>query len=416
MWRDIINFTEKCKKDKLLLSDNKFALYLIDISKFRVYNYKYGYENGDRLLREISINLKNNLEDSCQATRIRGDKFVVLFPFKERREFKIMAQSIVEFFHSYAIKYHTSFRVDINMGVSLYPYNGDNVESVLSCAEVALSIAKNSEKSCYEVFDYKSCEKLFKDERILHDISHALQNKEFELYYQPQVDTNNKDIYGLEALLRWRHPQKGILGPNYFIAMVERNGMINSIGKFVIKEALAELRRFNDMGYEKLSMSINIAESQLCEESFVSFVKETVENEGVNSRNIIFEIIERTALSEKVLCVLNQLRELGIRIYIDDFGTMYSSLNYLYNIPLDGIKLDKSFVDKLYSSNRNLIVTRNIINLARDLDIDIIAEGVEYREQLKCLNSMNCSKIQGFIFSKPVDSNSVMDFFRNFKI
>ncbi|WP_250930877.1 putative bifunctional diguanylate cyclase/phosphodiesterase [Clostridium felsineum] len=416
MWRDVIEFTDKCKNGKLLQRSNKFALYLIDISKFKIYNYKFGYQKGDKLLEEISDNLQEYLKDICEVKRISGDKFVSLFPFNERKEFKAIAESIVKFFDSYSIKYHTGFKIGMNMGIALYPYDSNNIQNVLSCAEVALSFSKRSEKNSYEIFDYKSSEKLFRDEKMLHEISHAIENSEFELYYQPQVDTDQMGIYGLEALLRWRHPQKGMLGPNYFINMIEKNGMINSIGRFVITEALSELKRFNDMGYDKLSMSINIAESQLWEASFVGFVEEVIRSKNVNPRYIIFEVVERTVLSDKVLRVLSELRTLGIRIYIDDFGTMYSSLNYLYNIPLDGIKLDKSFVDKMYNSKRDLMITKNIINLAKDLEIDIIAEGVEHKEQLNCLSSMNCSKIQGFIFSKPVNSRNVLNFFDNFKM
>lgn len=416
MWKSITDFTKECKKNNSLLGYDKFALYLIDISNFRVYNYKFGYKNGDILLKKILVSLDDELGTSCQVIKVAGDKFAIVSPFSRKDDINVIIKKIFWFFDFFAHIYNIKFKTDINMGISVYPYDGSDFDGILICSEMALKFAKKQVKNKYKFFDHDLCENLLEKEKIVDEITEAVENNEFELYYQPQVDISVKNVYGVEALLRWRHPKKGIIGPNYFIDIIEKNGMITKVGKFVIEQAFERLKKFNDMGYKNLTMSINISESQLCENSFLKFVEKSIESTKINPQYIIFEIVERTILNDKVISILNGLRDMGIKIYIDDFGTMYSSLNYLYKIPLDGIKLDKSFVDKIYESKRDFIITKNIIGLAEDLNLDVVAEGVEYKEQILCLNDMNCNKIQGFIFSKPVDGNSVTDFFNKFKM
>ncbi|PJI08985.1 MULTISPECIES: putative bifunctional diguanylate cyclase/phosphodiesterase [Clostridium] len=416
MWKSITDFTKEYKRNNSLLGYDKFAVYLIDISNFRVYNYKFGYKNGDILLRKILVSLDDELGDSCQVIKMDGDKFAVVSPFSQKDDIIATIKKIFWFFDFFTHIYNIKFKTDINMGISMYPHDGSDFDGILICSEMALKFAKMEEKTNYKFFDHDICDKLLKSEKIIDEITEAVENNEFELYYQPQVDINIKNVYGVEALLRWRHPKKGIIGPNYFIDVIEKNGMITRVGKFVIKQAFERLKKFNDMGYKNLSMSINISESQLCENSFLEFVEKAISSTEIDPQYVIFEIVERSILNDKVINILNGLRDIGIKIYIDDFGTMYSSLNYLYSIPLDGIKLDKSFIDKIYESKRDFIITKNIINLAEDLNLDVVAEGVEYKEQISCLNNMNCNKIQGFIFSKPVDENSVTDFFVKFKM
>ena len=239
---------------------------------------------------------------------------------------------------------------------------------------------------------------------------HALKNNEFVLYYQPQIDISTMKTYGVEALIRWNHPKKGILSPVHFIDIAEQNGMINEIGKFVIYKACSEIKKCHDLGYPDLYMSINICPRQLEDIFFITFLQTTLKKIHISPEYLIFEITEGQYLNhdEHTLDNISKLKDIGIKIYIDDFGMKYSSLSWLRQFSINGIKIDKSFIDEIHSSRKDFIITESIVNLANALNIEVIAEGVEKKEQLDCLRKMNCNKIQGFIFSKPVSMDKLI--------
>lgn len=279
-------------------------------------------------------------------------------------------------------------------------------------------------KEMFKLIAYKKAEQLQKNKIIkLHEevnkeiaLMEAVTKNEFILYYQPQVNINSNKIYGIEALIRWKHPKLGIVSPAYFIDDIENNGMIKSVGKFVLVEACMELLRLKKEGLNELVMSINVSVNQLEDKLFLPFFEKTLEYMKIEGKDINIEITERILLnpSETVLNTLIAIRKKGIKIFIDDFGTGYSSLNYLFNFPIDGIKIDKTFVKDIIHNNRKLIVLKNIIKLCNELELLIIVEGVEEKEQLNCLKKLNCEIIQGYIFSKPVDDNEITDTINKF--
>jgi EAL domain-containing protein (putative c-di-GMP-specific phosphodiesterase class I) len=219
-------------------------------------------------------------------------------------------------------------------------------------------------------------------------------------------------VYGMEALIRWDSPKLGMVSPAQFIRVLEKSRMINEVGRFVFNEACRSIMRFQKLGYSNLSMSINVSQVQLEDTNFLSNIDEALEKTGVNPELISIEITERIIMSptENIMNILKELRSRGIKIYIDDFGTEYSSLNYLYKLPIDGIKVDKSFIDRVDCSEKELIILKNIINIARELNIDLVAEGVEKKEQLDRLLQINCPKIQGYFFGKPVCSDEFIKY------
>lgn len=257
---------------------------------------------------------------------------------------------------------------------------------------------------------------VLRKEKTGDEMHTALKKNEFVVYYQPQVDINTMKIYGLEALVRWDHPERGVLIPLHFMDTVEKSGMINELGKFVLYEACSEIRRCHERGHPSLIISVNICPSQFEDNSFLPFLQKTLERTKVSPKCLIFEITERQRLipNECTLDIILKLRNMGIKVFVDDFGTKYSSLDYLRQFVIDGIKIDKSFIDEIDSSEKDMIITKNIVNLAHELNLEVVAEGVEREEQLYSLRKINCNKVQGFIFSKPVSSdklNSILDRF-----
>lgn len=238
-------------------------------------------------------------------------------------------------------------------------------------------------------------------------IEYALKNEEFILYYQPLINIESMTVFGAEALLRWDSSKFGLVSPAYFIDELEHSRLMNDIGCFVFRKACETLKKWNEIGYNEFIMSINISEKQLEEKNFLSVVDDILNSAQIDPALISIEITERNFINptEDILNVLYALRDRGIKIYIDDFGTKYSSLSYLCTLPIDGIKIDKIFVDMLHTSENALAIIKNIVNLADEIGIDVIAEGVESEEQLKLLKKVKCHKVQGFYFSKPVDSD-----------
>jgi diguanylate cyclase (GGDEF)-like protein len=402
--------------DTYIKKKERFAICLIDILNFRFYNYMFGYEYGDILLNMVINKIHNRMNENEYICRFGGDKLLLIISKNHRKDIIYTIEKVIDIFNIPFIIKDKNIKMSISIGISICPDDSKEVATVLKYGEIALNYAKRITKNPYEFFTPVMYEAVIKKEKIQIDIFNAIHNNEFILYYQPQFDMKTMNIYGMEALLRWNHPELGVLSPIYFIDILEHNEMIIEVGKFVLTEACNEIKKWHQRGYDDLSISVNISEKQLQDRSFLSFVQDLLEKTKLESKYIHFEITERILIHpvEKILNVLIGLRNMGIKIFIDDFGTKYSSLNYLYNLPTDGIKIDKSFIDKVQDSEKNLIITKNIIQLANELNLEVVAEGVETDEQLSCLADINCNKIQGFIFGKPVSSDDFIYFLREF--
>lgn len=250
-----------------------------------------------------------------------------------------------------------------------------------------------------------------------YDLKEAFKNKEFILYYQPQINIKKMKVCGVEALLRWKSKKFGAVLPPYFINTLEKTEKIKEIGRFVFEEACKELNMLKNLGYSNLNMAVNISGKQLEDESFLNFVESVVKDKKVRTDYLSFELTERILISptKPVVQSFNGIRNLGIKIYIDDYGIKNSSLDYLRQFAFDGIKIDKSFVSGITNSKKELIIAKNIVDLANELGIDSIAEGVEKEEQAKCLRSLGCKKVQGFFFARPMDSKNLLEFLKNFE-
>lgn len=409
---------KKYEKYCLKHKSGKFAVYMIEICDLKFYNYIFGYEESYTLFQTILEKVRKKFQDKFYIFQFMDCRFVVVAEQLSRNDVYLIEKEIFDVFRRKFYVKNQKIVVHVKIGVSLYPDDSEDLFKVLRYSDIALSYAKENNKIEYEVFNKSMYDEILRKQRVISEIGSALSNKELILFYQPQVNLKNMEVYGFEALIRWNHPVRGILSPMYFIDIIEQNGMINDVGKFVIYEACRQLQEWHTSGYPNISMSINISESQINGQEFLNFVKYVLEKTGVETKFLIFEITERIVLglNEEKLNLIKKLKDIGIRIFIDDFGTKYSNLDYLNALPVDGIKIDKCFIDRLEYSQKDLAITKNIISLAHELNLEVIAEGVEKQEQLKYLSNMKCGKVQGFIFQKPISSNEVDNFLKNFKV
>lgn len=389
------------------------AVCLMDINNFKMYNFMFGYEFGDRMLSFVFNNIKRCIHDRGYIYRF-GEQFLIVLLQKTNyeNEFLIIIEEIMNMFNNPIKIKECELSVLVDMGIALYPDNSEKIEDVLKYAEIALSQAKKACPKRYKFFESQMYDELIKKEKVNSDLLSAMRNNEFILYYQPVIDINTMKINGAEALLRWKHPQWGILSPGCFIDIIEKSGIIKEIGKFVFCQACCQLQKWRSMGYKDLSMSINISERQLEDDSFEDFIEKVIANTKIDPHYIKLEITERVLVNatEKNKRILSKLSNKGVKIFIDDFGTKYSSIGYLFQFPIGGIKIDKSFIDKLNYSERNVAIIKNMVKCANEINIDIVAEGVETNEQLECLKECNCREVQGYIFSKPVSPDDFVKF------
>lgn len=401
------DFFYKHSKEK-----NKFHIFILDIQKFRYYNYVYGYDYGDLIINSFFESINNRLKYGSEIYRFSADKIILLIE-DEAKENTI---NILKEFDGKLSINNDEIKIEIKAGISTYPDDSDKPDIVLKYSEIALNYAKQQTREKYKIFKENMYKHVIKTKEAIDSIEKAVDRKEFIVYYQPLIDNKLNIVYGMEALIRWDKKELGILSPAYFIDILENTGMIVEVGKFVFREACKKLKQCEEIGHEDLSISINVAEIQFEEKDFLSFIEKTIKDTNVNPKKIIIEITERILMSQSecVIETIQKIREKGIKIYIDDFGTKYSSLNYLFRFPIDGIKIDKSFIDKINESKKELTIVKNIVNLAEEIGIEVVAEGVEEKRQLEALIDINCNKIQGYIFSKPIDSNEIIKYLNKF--
>lgn len=397
---------------------DKFAVCLLDISNLKLFNYKFGYAYGDKILKIVFYKVQQVIGGRGKICRFGGNTLlIILKDVACEKEAKSIVEDILRIFRCPIDMEEQRLRISINIGIYIHKHKNINVNDILKYSEIALSHSKKCNAEEYKFFQPVMYDEVIERDKVEVELANAAYEDEFILYYQPQIDAYSMKVFGAEALLRWRHPERGILPPSYFINIVEQSGMINKIGKFVINEACKELRNWHRAGFRNLSISINVSQAQLVDPSFMSYMEEAIEKTQVESRYIRIEITERVLINptKDILKILSALRDRGMQIHIDDFGTKYSSLNYLYRLPIDGIKIDKSFIDRIQYSEKEFIITKNIVNLAHELNIDAIAEGVEQNMQLEKLKEIGCCKVQGFIFSKPVASGEFVNILNKFK-
>ena len=392
--------------------DHHFAVLYMDFDRFKLVNDSYGHQVGDELLLKISERLKSILRNSDTVARLGGDEFTMLVEdIDGLDEAKEVAERIRgEMAKPFDLNGHDFF-ASVSIGIAGWSRQYQQPETLMRDADTALYQAKRSGRNRFEVFDEQMHEKALRFLQIETDLRFALERQEFFLVYQPIVELSDRKLAGFEALIRWQHPKHGLIPPSDFIPIAEETGMISSIGAWVLQTACKQLRDWQKKNSEMADvwMSVNVSTKQFMEPQLLSLVAETLQETGLSPHCLKLEVTE-TAMVENIdfaVEAMQNLKKLGLKLAIDDFGTGYSSLNYLHRLPLSSLKIDRSFVAQMEKGAENQEIIKTILSLAKSLNLETIAEGVETVSQISKLSELSCQLGQGFYFAKPLDASNV---------
>ncbi len=383
-----------------------FAVLFLDLDRFKIINDSLGHVIGDKLLVEIAERLKSCVRPSDVIARLGGDEFTILLTIKDKSDAVQIAERVQE-------KLSKPFKLDnyevftsASVGIIISDEVRRQPEEYLRDADAAMYRAKETGKARYEIFDRKMYVQNVNLLRVETDLRHAIERNEFRVHYQPIVALETGEIREFESLIRWQHPTRGMIPPNDFISIAEETGLIIPIGKWILEESCRQMHQWQEeyQMAKPLSISVNLSAKQLMHPSLTAQVREILEKTKLDPRYLKLEVTESTVMehSETALNVLSELRELGVRLSTDDFGTGFSSLSYLHRFPFERLKIDRSFINKMDSDSKSSEIVRTIVMLAQNLNIETVAEGVENWEQLRQLQKLGCDFGQGYLFSKPV--------------
>lgn len=395
--------------DDLLASNNSadhaFALIYLDLDNFKHINDALGHNFGDQLLVVVAKRLKNCVSGEDLVARLGGDEFcLVLTKTPSQEKAAQVAQRVLATLDQPINIEGRSMQVPTSIGIALAPMDGDTASSLMQHADLAMYKAKAGGKNNYFFFN----QDLYKDAdtrmALEAELRRAVEEQEFELHYQPQIDLQTGELIGCEALIRWRHPERGLLSPFYFIDALENNGLIITVGKWIIEESCRQRSEWLKMGIDDMKLSINLSVRQFSDPNLVENIERAMQASNIKPSHIELEVTESLLATDikHATSILSALQQLGISIAIDDFGTGYSSFNYLKQLPLDKLKVDRSFIKDIPDDNDDKQITSAIVAMAHNLGLKVVAEGVETAEQQAYLMSLQCEYAQGFYFDKPM--------------
>jgi len=410
-WRELLcQLIERAKAQDESLQ--WFAVLFLDLDNFKEVNDAVGHTGGDDLLIEVAKRLRAVLREQDVIGRLGGDEFAILLPqLQHSREAEQIAARMLATLREPFGFYDRTFEVSASIGISYYPVHGTSSETLLHHSDVALYSAKRKGGNCYNVYMPAMGEQSDRRIRLKESLIHAVRRHEFALQYQPLFDLRTGRVDSAEALIRWHHPEKGTIMPGTFIGFAEESGLMQSIGRWTLEAASAQIRLWNAMGGPELKISANVSVKQLQDRMFFDHLRETLEQNAVAPWQLELELTESVAMADSALTfqLLCRLRELGVTIALDDFGTHYSSLTNLRQLPIDTLKIDRTFVSGLPLNRDDAVIVRSVIALAHDLGQTVVAEGVETREQLEWLREMSCDIVQGYLIEKPMTADRFTD-------
>ncbi|MBU3177212.1 EAL domain-containing protein [Clostridium estertheticum] len=395
----------------------EMAVIFLDLDNFKMVNDSFGHVKGDLLIKEVADKLKECLNKEDHVFRLGGDEFILLcFNIKTKEQAIELAEKIKNVFNGTFLIDDSQLHVTASLGIVLYNENSTNSKEWLNHADNALYKAKTNGRNGYVIYE-PILEESFIDKLTLKmDIEKALENNEFMLYYQPQVDIKNGDIIGAEALIRWRHKERGMIFPNEFIAIAEETGLISKIGEWVLREACSQLKKWQSINLCLRKVSVNLSAQQFMKSDLTEVVKDILSKIGLRPEYLELEITESMTMEVNyAIKTLRELNDLGVSISIDDFGTGYNSLSYLKKFPVNYLKIDKSFINDIMNDESAANIAATIISMAHNLGLKVIAEGVEDKQQLRFLQLCNCDYVQGYFFSKPIPAEVFEKEFDNLK-
>ena len=381
------------------------AVLFVDLDRFKVVNDTAGHVEGDRMLSNVAQRLADVSGKDDIVGRIGGDEFVVLLPnLSDPSEAAVAAQRVVKSLHEPQRLGSHEFNITASVGITTFPGDDRDAETLIRHADIAMYEAKSLGRDGYQFYTPEMNQSILERLELENDLRHALERGELEVYYQPLNSAGDRRLVGAEALLRWNHPDRGLVMPAKFIPIAEETGLIVSIGEWMMRTACAQVQAWQKEGWSDFRLAVNLSARQfqqvgLCE-TIVTILRET----GLRAESLQVEVTESTIIVnlDYAVAVLNQLRALGVEVAIDDFGTGHSGLSYLNQLPIDVLKIDRSFVTNILANDREAEIVATIIGLAHNLGLKVVAEGVETEGQLAFLQAHDCDKVQGYLFSEPV--------------
>ncbi|HYR28711.1 MAG TPA: EAL domain-containing protein [Thermoanaerobaculia bacterium] len=386
------------------------AVLFLDLDHFKIVNDSLGHSVGDALLKQVANRLRHAVREGDTVARVGGDEFtIVLQEIQRPDDAAAIAKKVIRSIADPIEVNGHKLYVTTSIGVTVYPRDGEDAETLLKNADAAMYRAKGEGRNTYQMAT-SELSRTTQEQMLLESGLHqAMETGEFEVHYQPQIDLETMQLVGMEALLRWRHPERGLIGPMEFIGLAEERGMILVIGDWVLREACREAKRFHDRGLKTLRVSVNISARQFRDESLLWTVESALAEAGLDPRALELEITESVAMEDVELTrsTLAALRKSGVSIAIDDFGTGHSALSYLKRFPIDALKIDKSFIQDLPGGYADSAIVASVIQLANGLGIRVVAEGVETVEQIEFLREHACREVQGHYFSTAVPPTEI---------
>ncbi len=413
LFRELLGHTlERAERDKV-----QFALLFIDLDNFKTINESLGHSLGDQVLIEAGRRLKELLPDRDAIARISGDEFnIILHDGDGMPGFDLVTQRMIDALARPFELDGNSVYVGASAGIALYPADGTNTETLQSNAEAALHQARLRGRGMLRFFSSEMSGRAKARLTLEADLRRSVERDELRVYYQPQVDLGSGLIVGLEALVRWQHPQRGLISPVEFIPLAEESGFVVQLGDWVLRSACRQIKRWSDAGLAPRQVAVNVSAIQLSRGRLVESVREALQETGIAPDQLELEITESSIMldREKSLQSLADLKSLGVKLSIDDFGTGYSSMAYLQQLEVHKLKVDMAFVRDMTTNASNASIVRAVIALGHGLGLEVIAEGVETLEQARHLRLLECDVIQGYLISKPIAADLMTDFLSSF--
>jgi len=386
------------------------AVLFLDLDRFKVINDTLGHVVGDQLLQAAA----QRLRESCRRerdiiARRGGDEFIILLPELDDTEEAVkVAQKILDAFCLPISLPENELFITTSIGISIFPHDGQDIETLIKNADMAMYRAKEGGRNRYHLYTPSIDENALERLELETSLRAALERNEFMIYYQPKVNIKTGQIVSLEALARWRHPEFGLVPPSQFIPLAEETGLIVPFGEWVLRTACAQNKAWQDAGYPHMSVSVNFSPRQFQQLNLAEMVVKVLEETHLEPRWLEIEITENIMLrGDDAIATLRSLSDLGVQISIDDFGTGYSTFSYIKKLPIHSVKIDRSFVSDIASNVNDEAIASAMISMAQSLSMNVVAEGVETKEQLKLLDSLNCPEMQGHIFSRPLPAEEL---------
>lgn len=402
--------------DGIMHKYNKCVVLSVDLDNFKYINDTFGHTAGNKFLYEISQSLLQFRKDSDILARTGGDEFMLITDRYDESNVKELATDILSVLSEGFCLNEITFPTSGSIGIAFYPESGTSIGTLMKNSDTALNKAKQLGRNQYVIYSVEMQDEIVNQMELEEGLKKALANDEFVLYYQPQYNADTGKLYGFEALIRWNHPQRGLLSPYYFVPLAEETGLIVPIGRWVVKEAMGFVKRLNELGYGDLTVSVNASVKQLVEDDFAQTVLEMAKEMQVDPSNIKIEITESLLLDNQQgnnISKIEAINNNGFGVALDDFGTGYSSLTYLQQLPISVLKIDKSFVDYILQKQDEANICYHIIQLAHSINLKVVAEGVESKEQYVWLRDKECDFIQGYVASKPLDGQVILETIEN---